>query len=278
MIRASISIGARLWQIPSPVKYGTYSSEGQHAAGKIVRVWFITLCKTLCAMYDVLGWVFRSKEGEYAVDEVRVPFLLSRNAVIARGPIMLKPLLNFNAPKQSPESMHEVHQPQRFVSFTTCFRGLLLWAVRELLRAIEISPKPQNHVSPRNDGFIGKALLLSYFLFHLSFFAQAQYTGGPGDGHAMGELQLRPLAVNELSTAEGYSIYPSLAKSGENIYLTSPAPGEFTLVDLAGRTIHTQTFEAPAQQLPIPVTYTGLYIGILRTVEGTFTQKIAVVE
>jgi len=194
------------------------------------------------------------------------------NAVIARGYLILKSLLNFNAPKQSPESMHNVNQPQRFDSFTSYFRGLL--------RAIEISPKPQNHVSPRNDGFLGKALLISYFLFHISYLTMAQtaYTGGPGDGHAMGELQLRPLAVNELSAAEGYSIYPSLAKSGESIYLTSPAAGAFTLVDLTGRTIHTQNFETPAQQLPIPVTYTGLCIGILRTAEGTFTQKIVVVE
>ena len=195
-----------------------------------------------------------------------------KNTVIARGYLMLKSLLNINAPKQSPVTEHDVRQPQRFVSFTTYFRGLL--------QAFEVHYISQQQFGFRNDGYVRRAFLISYFLFLISHLSPAQtaYTGGPGDGHAMGELQLRPLAVNELSTAEGYSIYPSLAKSGESIYLTSPVAGEFTLVDLAGRTIYTQTFEAPAQQLPVPVTYTGLCIGILRTAEGTFTQKIVVVE
>ncbi|CAN5122230.1 hypothetical protein BH09BAC1_BH09BAC1_15130 [soil metagenome] len=129
-------------------------------------------------------------------------------------------------------------------------------------------------------GLFYRALLLSYFLFHLSYLASAQtaYTGGPGDGHAMGELQLRQVTVNELSISEGYYIYPSLAQTGENIYITSPVAGEFTLVDVTGRIIYKETFETPVQRLPIPVTSLGLCIGILRTAGGTFTQKIIVVE
>lgn len=128
--------------------------------------------------------------------------------------------------------------------------------------------------------FFYRALLLSYLLFHISYMATAQspYTGGPGDGHAMGELQLRQVAIDELGTNEGYYIYPSLAKTGESIYITGPVAGEFTLVDLTGRIIYTQSFDTPAQQFPIPVTNLGLCIGILRTAEGTFTQKIIVLE
>jgi hypothetical protein len=108
--------------------------------------------------------------------------------------------------------------------------------------------------------------------------AQTPYTGGPGDGHAMGELQLRSVAVNELSAADGYQIYPSLTKAGEAIYITSPIAGEIEIIDITGRIIHTQTIEQPVQQLPVIVTQVGLCIGIIRTQAGTFTQKIIVVE
>jgi len=108
--------------------------------------------------------------------------------------------------------------------------------------------------------------------------AQSPYTGGTGDGHAMGVLQLRSVAVNELSTTDGYQIYPALAKAGETIYITSPVAGEIQIIDITGRTIHTQTIEQPAQQLPVVVTQAGLCIGIIRTQAGTFTQKIIVVE
>ncbi len=108
--------------------------------------------------------------------------------------------------------------------------------------------------------------------------AQTPYTGGAGDGHAMGELQLRSVAVNELSTTNGYQIYPELAKAGEAIYITSPVGGEMQIIDITGRIIHTQTIEQPVQQLPVVVTQTGLCIGIIRTQMGTFTQKIIVVE
>jgi hypothetical protein len=108
--------------------------------------------------------------------------------------------------------------------------------------------------------------------------AQSPYTGGPGDGHAMGELQLRSVALNELSTADGYHIYPALAKAGEAIYITSPVAGEIQLVDITGRIIHTQTIEQPVQQLPVIVTQAGLCIGIIRTKAGTFTQKIIVIQ
>jgi hypothetical protein len=109
-------------------------------------------------------------------------------------------------------------------------------------------------------------------------FAQTPYTGGIGDGHAMGELQLRSVAVSELSTADGYQIYPSLTKAGEAIYITSPVAGALQIIDIIGRIIYTQTIEQPVQQLPVVVTQAGLCIGIIRTQAGTFTQKIIVVE
>jgi hypothetical protein len=94
----------------------------------------------------------------------------------------------------------------------------------------------------------------------------------------MGELQLRSVALNELSTADGYQIYPAIAKAGEAIYITSPTIGELQITDITGRIIHTQTIEQPVQQLPVIVTQVGLCIGIIRTQAGTFTQKIIVVE
>ncbi len=108
--------------------------------------------------------------------------------------------------------------------------------------------------------------------------AQAPYTGGAGDGHAMGELVLRNVAVNELGTADGYNIYPSQTKVGKTIYITCPAAGELQMIDITGRIIYTQTIEQPVQQLPVVVTQAGLCIGIIRTQAGTFTQKIIVVE
>ncbi len=220
------------------------------------------------------------------------------NAVIARGYLMLQSLLSYNAPRQSPATKHDVRQPLRLVRFTSQLRGLLPWqsssvkehnppttakstnSHRQAWDCFVIQLREKLRFIPRNDRYLGKVFVISYLLFHISYLATAQtaYTGGPGDGHALGELQLRQVTVNELTTNEGYYIYPSLAKAGENIYLTSPVAGEFTLVDLTGRIIYTQTFETPAQQLPIPVTNLGLCIGILRTVEGTFTQKIIVAE
>ncbi len=108
--------------------------------------------------------------------------------------------------------------------------------------------------------------------------AQTPYTGGPGDGHAMGELQLRSVALNELYTADGYQIYPAIAKAGEAIYITCPTIGELQIIDITGRIIHTQTIEQPVQQLPVIVTQAGLCIGIIRTQAGTLTQKIIVVK
>lgn len=171
------------------------------------------------------------------------------------------------SPKQSAEGCNEANDPTEVATSCSvagdCF-------VTPMLRK----------VVPRNDGYLFRLMLISYFLFQLSYLAPAQspYTGGSGDGHAMGELVLRNVSVNELDTADGYLIYPSQAIAGEAIYITCPTAGELQLIDITGRIIYTQTLEQPVQQLPVVVTQAGLCIGIIRTQTGTFTQKIIVVE
>ncbi len=193
-------------------------------------------------------------------------------SVIARASIISRLLVYSHGPKQSSERGGEVNKPLRLAHIMLRSRGLL--------RAIEIGRKHQDHVSPRNDGWALRLLFVSYFLFHISHpaFAQSPYTGGPGDGHAMGELVLRPVSVGELSATNGYTIYPSLAKPNQTVYITAPAAGEFVLVDITGRTVIHQNLAQPAKQFPVTVTQPGSYIGILRTAEGTFTQKIMVIE
>lgn len=279
MIKASIFISAVQCQIPS--------LEGQHAAVNVVRGWFCNLSAILATKYGVLGWVLRSKELAFTTDKMRVSFHKQLQAATEFHPPHHQPTPPHLSSGKATSHLSEASKSQHPCSVVTLQGGYLArWSyvegrtnsLRLLFSSIFLCVL---RVSPLRSLRLKHALLLTYLLFHISYSATAQqsaYTGGSGDGHAMGELQLRPVAINELSNQEGYLIYPSIAKSGENIYLTSPVAGEFTLVDLAGRIIHTQSFDGAVQQLPISVTYKGLCIGILCTAEGTFTQKIVVVE
>lgn len=198
--------------------------------------------------------------------------IATRVPVIARVSMVFNHLLPPNDPKQSAATKHGVCRLRRFGNFIFSRGGLL--------RAIETGWKYQDYASTRNDGLSWQFFLVCFFFFQISYLASAQtpYTGGSGDGHAMGELVLRPVSVAELSSENGYAIYPSLAKPNEAIYITSPKAGEFMLVDLTGRTVIHQTLAQPVSQLPIVVTGAGSYIAIIRTAEGAFTQKIMVIE
>lgn len=213
-----------------------------------------------------------------------------RLTVIARAGKAFNGLLRYFSPWQPPATEHDVRQLKWFARFTPYLRGLL--------QACVIYCKHLLNISFRNDGVLSTAILsvlcvfplrslrLKHALFLITILlitnnqlpAQSPYTGGSGDGHAMGELVLRNVGVNELGNADGYFIYPSQAKAGEAIYITSPAAGEFQLIDITGRIIYTQTLQQPVQQLPVVVTQAGLCIGIIRTQTGTYTQKIIVVE
>lgn len=188
-------------------------------------------------------------------------------SVIARAVNALNCGLHYISPKQSTEVSYEANGSNGITASCSvagdCF-------VTPMLRK----------VVPRNDGYLIRLVFVSYFLFQISHLASAQspYTGGSGDGHAMGELVLRNVGMNELGNSDGYLIYPSQAKAGEAIYITSPAAGELQLIDITGRIIYTHTMEQPVQQLPVVVTQAGLCIGIIRTQTGTFTQKIIMVE
>lgn len=261
MDRESVSIGARLWQIPS--------LEGQHAALSLARVRLTELGKTLCAKYGVLGWVFRFKEVDVRMYWMRESQPVQKLALtgISRPPRRpTPPHLSSNEDTPQPFNIHAFQDPWSVVTLPRGYLARQWWF-------------SNNFLIEHFWWFRHTLFLITIFLItNSSLSAQSPYTGGSGDGHAMGELVLRQVSVGGLSAESGYAIYPSLAKPNEAIYITCPTVGEFVLVDLTGRTVIQQIFSQPINQLPIIVTGAGSYIGILRTADGTFTQKIIVIE
>ncbi len=221
--------------------------------------------------------------------------------VIARAGKAFSGLLRYFSPWQSPSTEHDVKIPNETITMLTHNSPLTPTAptsaksyggqaiARTLRQAQDDMLIKKTPPLPLPSTCSGQALFRREVLCFLLLItillltsnqttAQTPYTGGSGDGHAMGELVLRNVSVNELTTNDGYNIYPSQTKVGEAIYITSPVAGELQIIDITGRIIHTQTIEQPVQQLPVVVTQAGLCIGIIRTQAGTFTQKIIVVE
>lgn len=111
--------------------------------------------------------------------------------------------------------------------------------------------------------------------------AQAPYTGGSGDGHAMGELVLRPLAVRE-DVLDGLSLYPTLMSVGCKLQVEGNtnlqlANYKFRIITITG-TVLTNKKLPDSGSITTDKLVPGLYLVELSDGNRSKTFRITVIQ
>jgi len=108
----------------------------------------------------------------------------------------------------------------------------------------------------RNDGVVGAKYFIA-FLILLSFTTKgfSQYTGGSGDGFAMGQNMPVAYGIKQVEIGSGVRLSPNPVIAGQNVNLQFAqalnANATLTILDITGRVIKNETITANSQQHPI---------------------------
>jgi hypothetical protein len=111
-----------------------------------------------------------------------------------------------------------------------------------------------------------------------STFAQAPYTGGVGDGHAMTEIVLRNVGVAELSGKEVFRVFPWLLQAGDKLHISTTSKKAYTIriIDVTGKIQFEQRFDTP--DAAINYTIPGLSFVVLENQSYRGFQKVIVIQ